>query len=113
MPAFEAGINAGALAVMTSYNQINGEYAPHSSYVVNKLLRGDLGFKWLVMSDWLSIWDAEKALKSGIDLDMPGETEDGIYSDDDPAEYLRREAPSLIKKGKVTEKKQPEKGSFC
>jgi beta-glucosidase len=104
MPAFEAGINAGALAVMTSYNQINGEYAPHSSYVVNKLLRGDLGFKWLVMSDWLSIWDAEKALKSGIDLDMPGETEDGIYSDDDPAEYLRREAPSLIKKGKVTEK---------
>jgi len=103
MPAFEAGINAGAMAVMTAYNQVNGEYAPHSSYVVTKLLRGDLGFKWLVMSDWLSIWDAEKALKSGIDLDMPGETEDGIYSDDDPAEYLRREAPSLIKEGKVTE----------
>jgi beta-glucosidase len=103
MPAFEAGINAGALAVMTSYNQVNGEYAPHSPFVVNKLLRGDLGFKWLVMSDWLSIWDAQKALKSGIDLDMPGETEDGIYSDDDPAEYLRREAPSLIKEGKVTE----------
>jgi beta-glucosidase len=103
MPAFEAGINAGALAVMTSYNQVNGEYAPHSKFIINKLLRQDLGFKWLVMSDWLSIWNAEKALKSGLDLDMPGETEDGIYSDDDPAEYLRREAPSLIKEGKVTE----------
>jgi beta-glucosidase len=103
MPAFEAGIDAGALAVMTAYNQVNGEYSAHSKYVISELLREDLGFKWLVMSDWLSIWDAEKALKSGLDLDMPGETEDGIYSEDDPAEYLRREAPRLIEEGKVTE----------
>ena len=67
MPAFEAGIDAGALAVMTSYNLVNGEYAPQSKYVINKLLRKDLGFEWLVMSDWLSIWDAEKAIKSGLD----------------------------------------------
>jgi beta-glucosidase len=103
MPAYEAGINAGALAVMTAYNQVNGEYSAHSKYVVSKLLREDLDFKWLVMSDWLSIWDAEKAIKSGLDLDMPGETEDGIYDEDDPAEYLRREAPFLIKEGKVKE----------
>ncbi len=104
MPAFEAGIHAGAMAVMTSYNQVNGEYSAQSKYVIGKLLRKDLGFKWLVMSDWLSIWDAEKALKSGLDLDMPGETEDGIYNDDDPEQYLRREAPRLIKKGKVDDK---------
>jgi beta-glucosidase len=103
MPAFEAGINAGAMAVMTSYNQVNGEYSAQSLYVIGKLLREDLGFKWLVMSDWLSIWDAEKALKSGLDLDMPGETEDGIYSEEDHEEYLRREAPSLIKAGRVKE----------
>jgi beta-glucosidase len=104
MTAFEAGINAGAMAVMTSYNQVNGEYAAHSQYVINKLLRNDLGFKWLVMSDWLSIWDAEKVLKSGLDLDMPGETEDGVYHEDDHEKYLRREAPKLIKEGKVSEK---------
>jgi beta-glucosidase len=103
MPAYEAGIDAGALAVMTAYNQVDGEYSAHSKYVISKLLREDLGFKWLVMSDWLSIWDAEKAIKSGLDLDMPGETEDGIYSEDDHEEYLRREAPSLIKEGKVKE----------
>jgi beta-glucosidase len=103
MPAFEAGINAGAMAVMTSYNQVNGEYAAQSPYVINKLLRKDLGFKWLVMSDWLSIWDAGKALKSGLDLDMPGETEDGVYHEEDHEKYLRREAPKLIKKGKVNE----------
>jgi beta-glucosidase len=103
MPAFEAGINAGAMAVMTSYNQVNGEYAAQSPYVINKLLRKDLGFKWMVISDWVSIWDAEKALKSGLDLDMPGETEDGVYHEDDHEKYLRREAPKLIKKGKVNE----------
>ena len=88
MPAFEAGIDAGAMAVMTSYNLVNGEYAPQSEYVVNKLLREHLGFKWLIMSDWLSIWNAENALKSGIDLDMPGETEDDVYHEDDPEEFL-------------------------
>lgn len=104
MPAFEAGIDAGAMAIMTSYNLVNGEYAPQSGYVVNRLLREGLGFKWLIMSDWLSVWSAEKALTSGVDLDMPGETEDGIYHEDDPEEYLRREAPFLINDGKISEK---------
>jgi len=103
MPAFEAGVNAGVTSVMMAYNLLNGEYCPQSEYVVSKLLREDLGFKWLVMSDWVSIWDAEKALKSGMDLDMPGSTDDGIYSEDDHAKYLRREAPALIEAGKVSE----------
>ena len=103
MPGFEAGIESGAMAVMTAFNQVNGKYAPQSEYVVNKLLRGDLGFKWLVMSDWLSIWNAEEALKSGLDLDMPGESEDGVYSADDPEKYLRQEAERLVELGRVNE----------
>ena len=103
MPGFEAGINAGAMGVMTAYNQVNGKYAAQSEYVVNELLRKELGFKWLVMSDWLSIWNAEEAFKSGLDLDMPGETEDGVYSPDDPEEYLRQEAGKLLEAGKIDE----------
>jgi beta-glucosidase len=34
---------------------------------------------------------------------MPGETEDGVYSKDDHEKYLRQEAQSLIKEGKVSE----------
>jgi len=103
LPGFQAGIDAGAMAVMTSYNQLNGEYTAQSKYVIKDLLRDQLGFKWLVMSDWLSIWDAEKAIKEGLDLDMPGETEDGIYSEDDPSEYLKHEAPRLLREGKIKE----------
>ncbi|HVU35794.1 MAG TPA: glycoside hydrolase family 3 C-terminal domain-containing protein [Opitutaceae bacterium] len=71
--AFKAGIDAGAMAVMTSYNQLNGEWCGQSHYVITDLLRHSLGFKWLVMTDWHSVWDAEKIIKSGQDLEMPGE----------------------------------------
>lgn len=104
MPAFEAGVNAGVMAVMTSYNQVNGEWAGQSDYVINQLLRKDLGFKWLVMSDWWSIWDAEKAIKSGLDLDMAGEAADwmpAVASKDEF--YLKLMAEKLINEGKVEE----------
>ena len=70
-PAFKAGIDAGAMAVMTSYNLLNGEYCGQSDYVINKLLRRQLDFKWLVMTDWWSVYDGEKVIKSGQDLEMP------------------------------------------
>lgn len=72
MPAFKSGIDAGAMAVMTSYNQVNGEWAGQSDFVINYLLRDQLGFKNLVMTDWWSVNDAEALVKSGQDLEMPG-----------------------------------------
>ena len=71
LPAFKAGVEAGALAVMTSYNLVNGEWAGQSEAVINGLLRGQLGFKWLVMTDWWSVFDGAKVAKSGQDLEMP------------------------------------------
>ncbi len=72
LPAFKAGIDAGAMAVMTAYNQLNGEYCGQSEYVIKKLLREELQFKGLVMSDWWSVYDPIKTIKSGLDLEMPG-----------------------------------------
>ena len=104
LPAFEAGINAGAMAVMTSYNQVNGEYAGQSKEVITDILREDLGFKWLVMSDWWSVYDAEKVIKSGLDLDMPGEprAEYPDYMKKDEF-FLRSSAKTLLEEGKVKE----------
>lgn len=104
MPAFEAGINAGAMAIMTSYNLVNGEYAGQSKEVIKGLLRNELGFKWLVMSDWWSVWDAEKAIKSGLDLDMPGDPRDEYpeYTHK-PEFFVRLSAKSLLEEGKVDE----------
>jgi beta-glucosidase len=71
LPPFKAGIDAGAQAVMTSYNLLNGEWCGQSEYVINTILRKQLGFQWLVMTDWWSVYDGEKLSKSGQDLEMP------------------------------------------
>ena len=79
MPPFKAGIDAGVMSVMTAYNKVNGEYAGQSDYVINNLLRKELGFKWLVMTDWWSVDNAKKLVESGQDLEMPdGECQHNI-----------------------------------
>ncbi len=103
-PAFKAGIDAGAMCVMTSYNQINGEWAAESKYVITDLLRKYLGFRGLVMSDWWSTWDPEKSIKSGLDLEMPGEP--GNHKDlfEKIGDiFVKKNAARLIKEGKVSE----------
>lgn len=91
LPAFKAGIDAGAMAVMTSYNQVNGEWTGESHTIITRLLREQLGFRWLVMTDWWSVWDAEKIITSGQDLEMPGE------------KFIQADARRLLKSGRVTE----------
>ena len=103
LPAFKAGVDAGALAVMTSYNQVNGEWSGQSGYVINQLLKKELGFKGIVMTDWWSVYDPEKVLKSGLDLEMPGEATSSIPDLTVIGDiYLRTNTARLIKEGKAT-----------
>jgi beta-glucosidase len=103
MPPFKAGVDAGVLCVMTAYNQVNGEWAGQSDYLINQLLRKDLGFKGLVMSDWWSIWDAEKAIKSGLSLDMPGHPNTHKMFKGKEPQFVRLSAKQLLSEGKITE----------
>lgn len=98
LPAFKAGVDAGAMAVMTSYNQVNGEWTGQSSYVIKELLRNALGFKWLVMTDWWSVNNTEKVIKSGQTLVMPGH------------KFIRKDAKKLLKNGQI---KMSELDSMC
>lgn len=71
LPPFKVGIDAGAQAVMTSYNLLNGEWCGQSEYAINGILRKQLGFQGLVMTGWWSVYDGENVVKSGQDLEMP------------------------------------------
>ena len=71
-PAFKAGIESGAGAVMTSYNLVNGEWVGHSRTLVDELLRKEFGFQGLVMSDWHGVHNTEKFMHCEMDLLMPG-----------------------------------------
>ena len=94
-PAFQAGIDAGAGSVMTSYNLLNGEWAGQSKYVITDLLRGTLGFKGLVMTDWRSIYDWKKLVLSGQNVEMPGTPDE---------HYHINSVRGLLKSGELTEK---------
>lgn len=71
MVPFKAGIDAGAWAVMTSYNPLDGAWAGENKFVGTELLRHQLGFQYLIMTDWASTWHGDKVAQSGTDLDEP------------------------------------------
>jgi len=71
MPPFKAAIDAGAGAVMCSYNRVNGNYACENNEILNRLLRDELGFKGFVVSDWGAVHSGAKSANSGLNIEMP------------------------------------------
>jgi len=75
--AFERTVReGGAKGIMTSYNLINGVYAPNSHDLCTKVLRKEWGFDGVVMTDWFSTNKGQAnnalAMAAGNDLIMPG-----------------------------------------
>ena len=74
---FEIAVReGGAKGIMTSYNKVNGVYAPNSYDLCTKILRSEWGFDGVVMTDWFSTGkekaDDDLAIQAGNDLIMPG-----------------------------------------
>ena len=60
--------------LMCAYNKINGVYCSENNWLLNEVLRKDWGFNGLVMSDWGTTHNRILGVKSGLDLEMPGDT---------------------------------------
>ena len=84
LPAFKAAIDAGAKTIMINSGLING-VPVHANYkILTRLLREELGFKGLVVTDWGDIENLHKrdrvaknnkeavmmAINAGIDMSM-------------------------------------------
>jgi beta-glucosidase len=73
LPAFEAAVTKGHVdAVMNSYNLINGSHATENAFLNLKVLKGEWGFKGILMSDWDATYSTVGAANNGLDLEMPG-----------------------------------------
>ena len=55
LPSFKAAIDAGAATVMVNSSEINGIPVHSSYFILTELLRDELGFEGLVVSDWNDI----------------------------------------------------------
>jgi beta-glucosidase len=64
---FQIGIERSSPgALMCAYNKVNGEYACGNDTLLNKQIKGAIGFKGFVMSDWKAVYGWDFALK-GLD----------------------------------------------
>lgn len=69
---FEQGVRAGAMAVMTAYNRLNGRWCAEDADLVAGWLRGELGFDGVVMTDWFAVGSTHASARATVDLQMPG-----------------------------------------
>ncbi|MEV5846589.1 glycoside hydrolase family 3 C-terminal domain-containing protein [Streptomyces sp. NPDC051985] len=70
LPAFEAAVEAGAGAVMCSYNSVNGSHGCGSDELLDSILKEQWGFTGWVMSDW-GATHATTDIVNGLDQEMP------------------------------------------
>jgi beta-glucosidase len=70
--AFQIAIGiAQPAGVMCAYNKLNGDYSCENDYLLNQVLKKDLGFKGFVLSDWDGTHSTVKAANNGLDMEMP------------------------------------------
>jgi beta-glucosidase len=68
---FAEAVKAGVSSVMCSYNKINGAFACGNSDTLKTILKGEIGFKGFVTSDWGGVHSAT-FINNGLDMEMPG-----------------------------------------
>jgi beta-glucosidase len=84
LPPFQAAVNAGCQTIMVNSSEINGIPVHADPYILTEILRKELGFKGLAVSDWhdiINLYEREKvaasnkdavrlAVLAGIDMSM-------------------------------------------
>lgn len=105
LPSFEAAVKeAGVMSVMASYNEIDGVPSHMNTWLLDKVLRQEWGFKGYVVSDYYAIPQLQEihhvagtsaeaarlALAAGVDIELP-----------DPDAYLT--LIQLVKDGIIPE----------
>lgn len=123
LPPYEAAIEAGTKSIMVSFNSINGLKMHQHKELLTDVLRGELGFEGMVISDWDGITELPGSLKeqtalainAGIDMLMQPNNwkqvhgyiienvNDGIISEERLNEAVRRVLAFKYEAGLFTE----------
>jgi beta-glucosidase len=68
---FAEAVKVGVSSIMCSYNRVNGQFACGNPDTLKTLLKGELGFRGFVTSDWGGVHSAS-FINAGLDMEMPG-----------------------------------------
>lgn len=96
LPGFKAAVTeGGAYTVMAAYNKFRGSWCSENSYLDRDILRNELGFKGILMTDWDAAHSTVKAALAGLDLEMGTDKKD--YNE----WYFANPLITAVKEGKV------------
>ncbi|MFL3013822.1 MAG: glycoside hydrolase family 3 protein [Candidatus Neomarinimicrobiota bacterium] len=103
---FKESIKAGVGSIMISYNSWKGKKLHGHKYLIDDLLRKELDFKGIVISDWAGINEIDQdyktcviqSINAGIDMNMvPG----SLNPDDNSYDDFIRLAIESVKEGSI------------
>lgn len=93
-------------SIMGSYNNYKGIHNTHNPYLINNILKKELGFKGANISDWGAAHDTKEAALYGLDIEMGSYTNglssqaEGFGYDD---YYLGNAYYEMAQKGEISE----------
>lgn len=98
---YKAAVEQGVAAIMASFSSWNGQKIHSSQYLLKEVLRDELGFEGLLVSDWGAVRQLpgelddqlEKSINAGIDL---------LMLPDFPSNYLMA-ILGLVQEGRIEE----------
>ena len=105
LPPYRAAVRAGVGSIMVSYSSWNGVKMHGNKYLLTGMLKGELGFRGFLASDWAAIdqlspdykHDIEQSINAGLDMIMipngPGKTNNYV-------EFIK-DLKQLVAEGKV------------
>ena len=83
LPAYKAAVDAGCALVMTSFNTLNRIPSTANRWLMQDVLRKEMGFAGVLISDWAAVAElmvhgiaqdapqaAELSMNAGVDIDM-------------------------------------------
>lgn len=72
LKAFEIALEKSKpTSVMCAYNKLGGIWCSENKYLLTEILRKEWKYDGIVISDWGAVHNACKAIRAGLDLDMP------------------------------------------
>ena len=74
LPGYLDAIEAGALVMMASFHRWKGQQVHGHRWLLTTLLKGELGFDGMVVSDWRGAWESglsvTESVAAGVDMHM-------------------------------------------
>ena len=106
LPPYRAAVKAGVGSIMVSYSSWNGAKMHGNQHLLTDVLKGELGFRGFLVSDWAAIDqlspnfknDIEQSINAGLDMIM---IPNGPDKPNNYVEFIQ-DLKALVAEGKVS-----------